>query len=164
MYFYKLDCEEELNIYKKMLSPDVELNEEEKRLLSGGTHGDDIYFLFEWVLFVSSNGFRIEIFRFFFRFKKFPLRVSDNAARVRNAMCKLWTNFAKSGVPTPANQQFEFNWSPVKHVDDKSTYHLDYLNISSDGIEMRRNPEEERMKFWRKAFEKYNGGFLRAKL
>lgn len=49
MYFYKLDCEEELNIYKKMLIPDVDMNEEEKKILSGGTHGDDIYFLFEWV-------------------------------------------------------------------------------------------------------------------
>lgn len=47
MYFYKLDCEEELNLYKKMLLSDIELNEEEKRILSGGSHGDDIYFLFE---------------------------------------------------------------------------------------------------------------------
>lgn len=99
-----------------------------------------------------------------FRFKKFPLRVSDSAARVRSAMCKLWTNFAKYGDPTPVNQRLDVNWSPVKHCDDKSTYHLDYLYISSDGIQMQRNPDEKRMEFWRKTFDKYNGGFLKANL
>lgn len=98
------------------------------------------------------------------RFKKFPLRVSDSAARVRSDMCKLWTNFAKFGEPTPAKQQLSLNWSPVEHIDDKSTHHLDYLHITSNGIEMQKNPEEQRMEFWRKTFKKYNGGFLNANL
>lgn len=55
MYFYKLDCEEELNVYKRLLIPDVDLNEEEHKTLTGGSHGDDIYFLFEWVTIACTS-------------------------------------------------------------------------------------------------------------
>lgn len=79
-------------------------------------------------------------------------------------MCKLWTNFAKYGEPTPSNQHFEFVWLPIKRIDNNSTFNLDYLNIAVDRIEMQRNPHEQRMNFWRKMFDKFNGGFLKAKL
>lgn len=47
IYFYKLDCEEDVNIYKKILHPDIEIDEDEIKTFAGGSHGDDIYFLFE---------------------------------------------------------------------------------------------------------------------
>lgn len=100
----------------------------------------------------------------FRRFKKIPIVASENAARVRSTMCKLWTNFAKYGEPTPPNQRFDFIWSPIKRVDDSSPFILDYLSIGVDRIGMQRNPHELRMIFWRKMFEKFNGGWLKGKL
>lgn len=92
------------------------------------------------------------------------IAASGEATRVRTTMCKLWTNFAKYGEPTPPNQHFEFIWSPIKRANDDSTFILDFLNIAVDRIAMLRNPHELRMSFWRKMFDEYNGGYLKAKL
>lgn len=98
------------------------------------------------------------------RFKKIPIFASAEATRIRNTMCKLWTNFAKYDDPTPPNAQFPFVWSPVKHVDRNSPFNLDFLNIDDEQIGMQKNPHELRMNFWRKMFKKYNDGFLNANL
>lgn len=100
-----------------------------------------------------------------YRSKKIPIAANFKVARVRKTMCNLWTNFAKYDNPTPSNQKSEFVWSPIKHVyDNNSPFNLDYLNITVERIGMQRNPQEDRMKFWRGIFDKYNDGFIKAKL
>lgn len=167
LYFYQFDCDEELNLFKQLLLREFDMTDEEREQMAGACHSDELFYLFEWVLGAEINQkkhFRKWVLSAFFRFKKMTIAASIEATRVRTTMCKLWTNFAKYGEPTPPNQQFEFVWSPIKRFDDDKTFNLDYLNITVDRIAMLRNPHELRMKFWRKMFDKYNGGFLKGKL
>ena len=100
--------------------------------------------------------------------KKFPYSPEDypKAYEVLTKMCKMWTNFAKYGNPTPAtDNSIGCEWAPVKPIRGAGEqFELDYLEIGDDAIEMRRNPDAERVEFWRNVYQKYNGGFLRAKL
>lgn len=80
-------------------------------------------------------------------------------------MCKLWTNFAKYGNPTPDNEdRLDFIWSPIKEIESHENFHLDYLEIDNNLMQMKRNPDAKRIQFWRQMFETYNDGFLKAKL
>lgn len=80
-------------------------------------------------------------------------------------MCKLWTNFAKYGNPTPeADNSLSFVWTPVRKCTEGQTFKLDYLEISNQKIEMQQNPDYDRIQFWRAIFRKFNGDFLQAKL
>lgn len=94
------------------------------------------------------------------------MTATERAAKIRNKMCKLWTNFAKYGDPTPSDQDFSFVWTPMKKTEDlNSQFDLDYLHMDVERFRMERNPENDRMQFWRKMFDKYDErGFLKAKL
>ena len=71
-------------------------------------------------------------------------------------MCKLWTNFAKYGNPTPAdNNPLDISWDPVNSNDDD----LNYM-ILSENPHMAKNIHEDRIQFWTKVYEKFNGSLL----
>lgn len=85
-------------------------------------------------------------------------------------MCKLWTNYAKYGDPTPdatvaGADQLPFKWLPVGWVDKRTTapVDIDYLKIDKR-IEMCRNPDSERIDFWKEQYRRWNGDFLKPKL
>lgn len=83
-------------------------------------------------------------------------------------MCKLWTNYAKYGEPTPRNAAngdgvVPVIWTPVKPVNKNETANIDFLEIGNC-ITMRINPDQDRINFWRKEFTKRNGSFLKPRL
>lgn len=84
-------------------------------------------------------------------------------------MCKLWTNFAKYGNPTPSgaiveSDKCDFKWQKSKAIaSNTENFEFDYLKIG-DRFEMKSNPAVLRILFWRNLYEKWNGGFLKPKL
>ncbi|KAJ8721404.1 hypothetical protein PYW07_002179 [Mythimna separata] len=66
-----------------------------------------------------------------------------NDAATIEAMTTFWTNFAKTGIPSNSR----VSWR-------SSAEQLEFLEIDKE-IKMRTLPNEDRMKFWRDAFEKY---------
>lgn len=79
-------------------------------------------------------------------------------------MCKMWTNFAKYGNPTPSHDQsLLVKWNHVKPTKDGEDFVLDYLNIDEE-TQMLTDPDKDRIEFWRNLYQEWNGGFLKAKL
>lgn len=73
---------------------------------------------------------------------------------MRETMCKLWTNFAKYGNPTPQHENsLNFKWLPDKR---KSTHN--YLLIQ-ETPKMLENVKIKSVNFWKDIYEKYNGSF-----
>lgn len=89
----------------------------------------------------------------------------NEAAIMRRNVCKLWTNFAKTGNPTPdSDESFNFKWDPVEPVSSKDkTYDINCLDIDSE-FKMIKNPDKERIDFWRSVYSKWNENFLKPKL
>jgi hypothetical protein len=83
---------------------------------------------------------------------------------MRATMCKLWTNFAKYGDPTPdENNPLPFKWNPVKAAtEDAKSINLEYLKIDQSST-MMQNMYKRRVDFWRRIYEKYNSSFLNPK-
>uniref|UniRef100_A0A182N7N3 COesterase domain-containing protein n=1 Tax=Anopheles dirus TaxID=7168 RepID=A0A182N7N3_9DIPT len=87
--------------------------------------------------------------------------VQSKDARVRRYMCRMWTNFARYGNPTPPqDQSLHFRWSAVPPMEPDSTvpFRLPYLRINAEP-EMAFDPDKERIEFWRKIYDEHNGGF-----
>ncbi|PSN30851.1 hypothetical protein C0J52_16132 [Blattella germanica] len=65
---------------------------------------------------------------------------------------KMWTNFAKTGNPTPVSDPLLQNvtWSPVTALDNF------YLEIGNDLI-VKRNLENDRMSFWKDIYTRVIG-------
>lgn len=80
-------------------------------------------------------------------------------------MVKLWTNFAKFGKPNHSKDTtLGYQWRPISKIPNSNDeFHIDYLEIGKS-IKMKRDPDYERIQFWREIFRKWNGGFLKAKL
>lgn len=77
-------------------------------------------------------------------------------------MCRLWTNFAKYGNPTPKDSSpINETWLPVERADE---YSFNYLSIHNEGFEMKRNLNAERVEFWRKQFDRFNNGCINQNL
>ncbi|XP_037028692.1 esterase E4-like [Bradysia coprophila] len=88
----------------------------------------------------------------------------STSTRVAKKMCRMWTNFAKYGSPTPANDKsLSIKWDPVKPTKDGEKFILEYLEID-DEFWMRTDPDKDRIEFWRKLYQKWNGSFIRPKL
>lgn len=68
---------------------------------------------------------------------------SKDAVMIRTRVVKLWTNFAKTGNPTPDDDDptLQITWDPVENNDK-----LNYLCIGSE-LTKGRNPFYERMNF-----------------
>ncbi|XP_068084825.1 esterase FE4 [Anabrus simplex] len=86
----------------------------------GAAHGDDLGYLFE-----------------------FGVQVSDDSldAKVRSRMVTLWTNFVKTGNPTPEVTEEFPAWLP--YTSDATNY----LEIGSQ-LEVKKDLHKRRMDFW----------------
>ncbi|EDS43765.1 esterase B1 [Culex quinquefasciatus] len=131
-FFYVASFEGELNKFRKLFSaPDH---------LSGVCHADETLYLF------SS------------RMMDTNVEPGSRADRFRSTMCRMWTNFAKFGNPTPADGGVDFDWKPVPPVEDGGfTLVAADLNEESKMVE---NPFLERIQFWRELFGRHYGNYL----
>ncbi|XP_058463050.1 esterase B1-like [Malaya genurostris] len=131
-YFYVFSFEDELNKFRKMFQvPDS---------LPGVCHSDELLYLFG----SSLMGTEIE--------------AGSRADRFRTSMCKLWTNFAKYGKPTPENGEENFVWEPVKPVCN-SEFNLVAADLNQES-KMVENPFLSRIQFWRELYARYFGSHL----
>uniref|UniRef100_A0A8D8NKS9 Carboxylic ester hydrolase n=3 Tax=Culex pipiens TaxID=7175 RepID=A0A8D8NKS9_CULPI len=138
LYYYNFSFDGELNMYKKLLNLKV----------PGACHADELSY------------------QFMFRMAPLPVKPDSPEARVRYYMCRLWTNFAKYGNPTPADDAtLPFRWEPVAHIDPKSKdeFQLNCLNIDAEP-KMVRNPDKARIDFWRGVYRRFNDDILKVKL
>lgn len=95
-------------------------------------HGDEIFYLF--------------------KSKVLGEQVLDNEAnKVRDIMCDLWTSFARYGHPTPLTLKYHIKWDPVQNTDFPA------LQIKATGSEMKIDPEKRRrVAFWKEICQKYS--------
>uniref|UniRef100_A0A3F2YWM3 carboxylesterase n=1 Tax=Anopheles epiroticus TaxID=199890 RepID=A0A3F2YWM3_9DIPT len=133
LYFYRFEYDGALNLYKKFLPFPI----------AGAYHADELGYLF--------------------RMRMLPKEVPPHSveARVRRYMCRMWTNFARYGDPTPTHDEsLPYRWAPVPTVEPESdaSFHLPYLRINAEP-EMAIDPDMERIHFWQKIYEEFNGGF-----
>lgn len=54
------------------------------------------------------------------------------------------------------DQTLNVNWEPIQST---TPYQIPYLDITAR-LEMKNNPEPERMEFWDDLYEQYNGDFM----
>ncbi|XP_073965429.1 juvenile hormone esterase-like isoform X1 [Choristoneura fumiferana] len=121
VYYYRFDYVGELNHSKKMLDT---LN------VQHAGHSDELWYLF----------------------KNDSLEAVEPTAadvKTRERMVRLWTNFAKSGNPTPdENHYINVTWQPVTKDN------LYYLNIGTE-LSIQTSPDKEKMEFWDDLYSKY---------
>lgn len=94
-----------------------------------------------------------------------PIEIEEGSRtwKMRKLMCKLWTNFAKFGDPTPDHDNpLSFKWNPVQQNESKNL-NLDYL-IIDDVTKMTPDINKHRIDFWRETYRKWNKSFVVAKL
>ncbi|XP_047108420.1 esterase FE4-like isoform X3 [Schistocerca piceifrons] len=119
--FYYLFCYEgDLNSVKKQMRAEH---------LPGATHGDELNYLFS----KSSNGRDIQ--------------AKDQ--KIISEMTCMWTNFAKTGNPTPnKSEQEPVLWPRYSHEDQS------YICIDSE-LSVKHGLFSERMEFWTQLYKKY---------
>lgn len=81
-------------------------------------------------------------------------------------MCKLWTNFAKYGDPTPKHSNpLPIKWKSVDQVSSENDeeIHFNYL-IIDDEPQLVQNINKHRIDFWRNVYRKWNKSFIVSKL
>ena len=82
-----------------------------------------------------------ELYMFWYPYwyQNFTLNQQDNAQA--QTMLRLWTDFAKTGDPTPPSS--DVTWEPVMDA------HHEYLDIDNEGLSMTASSQYlERVKFW----------------
>ncbi|KAM8713978.1 hypothetical protein ACLKA7_014180 [Drosophila subpalustris] len=112
--------------------------------LRGASHADELCYLFQ----MSGD--------------ESPYSKEDKQLSER--LCRMWANFARHGKPLDS-------WTPVTRPQknekgEREPFHLDYMLIDRE-CRMRRNPDAERMDFWRSMYKRYKADCyeaLRAKL
>lgn len=128
-FLYEFQFDGKLNIQKSL----VRLEH-----LKGACHADDVFYLFGGVLA-----------------DKVQLTEDSREFKMRKMMCKLWTNFAKFHDPTPDHDNpLAFKWMPLEPYSLTMT--LNYLAIN-DNSKMVQNLNKDRMDFWRRVFERWEG-------
>ncbi|XP_055528119.1 esterase B1-like isoform X2 [Wyeomyia smithii] len=138
LFYYNFCFDGMLNMYKKVLNLNV----------PGACHADELSY------------------QFLFRIAPIEVAADSLEARVRYYMCRMWTNFAKHGNPTPADDtSLPFHWDPVVHIDPNSRqeFELNCLNIDEKPW-MIKNPDKDRIDFWRRVYKRYNDDRLKIKL
>uniref|UniRef100_A0A182QBC1 Carboxylesterase type B domain-containing protein n=1 Tax=Anopheles farauti TaxID=69004 RepID=A0A182QBC1_9DIPT len=139
MFYYQFSYDGELNMYKRLL----------QLTIPGACHADELSYLF------------------LMRMANFDVKQDTEAGRVRQLMCRLWTNFAKYGHPTPPqDRSLPCHWEPVDKVSAstaKAPFQLKCLDISAEP-KMIMNPAKERIDFWRDVYRRWNEDFLKVKL
>ncbi|XP_049299506.1 juvenile hormone esterase isoform X1 [Anopheles funestus] len=139
MFYYQFSYDGELNMYKKLL----------QLTIPGACHADELSYLF------------------LMRLANYDVKPDTEAGRVRQLMCRLWTNFAKCGHPTPADDRsVPCRWEPVDKVAPSTAntpFQLKCLDIAAEP-KMMMNPAKERIDFWRSVYKRWNEDFLKVKL
>ncbi|XP_067007367.2 esterase FE4 [Anabrus simplex] len=112
VYLYQFSYDGGLNIMKKYLAGIINF--------PGAAHGDDLGYIFD-----------------------FGVQVSDDSldAKVRSRMVTLWTNFVKTGNPTPEVTEEFPAWLP--YTSDATNY----LDIGSQ-LQAKKDLHKRRMDFW----------------
>lgn len=96
--------------------------------LKGVCHADDLGYLFD-----------VHMAARFLR--KGPLE-----EKVVQYFVKLWTNFARTGNPTPDDNNLNILWEAISEKE------MNYLDIGEE-LTLHKNPEPERINFWREIFQ-----------
>ncbi|KAJ6635104.1 Bile salt-activated lipase [Pseudolycoriella hygida] len=122
VFYYLFSFTGALNLLKNLLS----LN-----LYPGAVHADELGYLFQITSIPA------------------PLLPNNPAIRIRRLMCRLWTNFAKTGDPTPPND-------PIANVLwHRVSGNQEYYEIGST-VQANANPLGDRMRFWNEMKDKVN--------
>ncbi|KPJ18206.1 Venom carboxylesterase-6 [Papilio machaon] len=116
-YLYRFAFDGALGLFKRMLGISH----------PGACHGDEMGYLFY--------------------FSRLNYRLDDESTElsVSRKMVQMWTNFAKTGNPTPPvdyESILDFKWLPVNETE-----HMNYLNINGN-FTLQTAPEAKRVKFW----------------
>ncbi|XP_052128544.1 cholinesterase 1-like isoform X4 [Frankliniella occidentalis] len=126
VYVYYLSYEGKLGFFKRLL----------KLKIPGMSHGDELGYIFRVTLL-----------------PEIPLGPENPDLIFRNRMIKMFTNFVKTGNPTPSESDVGVTWSPSWQPD---TARMDYLDIG-ESLRMRHDPPSERMHFWDGLYRRYLG-------
>lgn len=134
-YFYCFSFEGKSNHIKAMFQNDYQLE--------GAAHADELTYMFEASFFTTEE-----------------MDTDSQEYKIRKAMCRMWTNFAKCGNPTPDEDQLDILWQPVEKIDpDQEKYNIRALDLNEPS-KMVDHPFEKRVNFWKRLFEKYGGNYL----
>jgi len=123
VYAYKLSFDGNLGLFKRLTG----LHDFE-----GVCHGDDIGYLFHNAI--------VDL----------DLDATSPEYKTRSRIVKMWTNFAKTGNPTPEiTSLLDVSWQPV---EENKTNYLD-IDIK---LNMHKHYEQERMAFWDSVYSSTN--------
>ncbi|XP_049950219.1 juvenile hormone esterase-like [Schistocerca serialis cubense] len=124
VYLYHFDVVSKLNVFKKQYGGEQ---------FSGASHCDDIPYLFCGE-----------------KTKDIPKGPETVEGKAIARMTRLWTNFAKTGNPTPdpGDTLLSVTWLPFK----KNEGH--YLDITNDGLISKKDLMKDRIDFWDKILRK----------
>ncbi|KAF9413122.1 hypothetical protein HW555_008564 [Spodoptera exigua] len=116
-YLYRFAFDGALGLFKRMLGITH----------AGACHGDEMGYLFY--------------------FSRLNYRLDDDSPElaVSRRMVQMWTNFAKTGNPTPSvdyESVVDFTWPQVNNTE-----HVSYLDINGN-FTVQSDPEAKRVKFW----------------
>ncbi|XP_045764281.1 para-nitrobenzyl esterase-like isoform X2 [Maniola jurtina] len=117
IYMYRFNLDTELNCFKSLIG----LTE-----YKGACHADELFYLF-------NNNMNEDIYE-----KK------DNLRQYVHMMTKTWTDFAKTGIPTP-DSILGVKWTPY------TSRNKEYLSIDNE-LAMDKGAEKERLEFWTKLY------------
>ncbi|KAJ0182978.1 hypothetical protein K1T71_000954 [Dendrolimus kikuchii] len=121
IYYYKFDYVGELNISTKLIHG---------MGLKHAMHMDELGYIFK-------NDFQKDV------------EPTPQDLKMRERMVRLWTNFAKTGNPTPDESHYlPVTWLPVT----KDVQY--YINLGSE-LSLGTNPDKEKMAFWDDLYSKY---------
>nr|AGT95755.1 carboxylesterase A4 [Locusta migratoria] len=113
VYLYLFDVDRRLNMYKTLLR---------LQKFKGACHGDELMYLF------TSAKRQIEI------------EAESMEAKTINQITRLWTNFAKTGNPTP-DEVADVAWPAFTEAAPN------YLHIANSGLTVKQNLFKSRMDF-----------------
>jgi len=92
----------------------------------GAVHGDDLQHLFD-IVFLDGG------------------KLTGDDQLISKRILSMWTNFAKTGNPTPSvTFEIPIKWKPVTNTDD-----INYLNIDKD-LTIESNFRVDKARFWNK--------------
>lgn len=138
LFYYNFSFDGMLNMYKRLLQLKI----------PGACHADELSY------------------QFLMRMAPVDIEADSPEARVRYYMCRMWTNFAKYGNPTPVEDStLPFRWDPVAKIDpdSKEEFQLNCLDIDAEP-KMIKNPDKHRIDFWRGIYKRFNESMLKVKL
>lgn len=127
LFFYRFDYDGALNLYKNKIF--------QMGHLKGVSHADELFYIFQAAMA--------------------PEPWEENAKKMVETTCKLWTNFAKYGNPTSeGGGLIDCTWEPVKKIGVKDKFTLNAFIIDVP-LKMLENPDGERIDFWKNVKKTY---------